>query len=70
MNIKSKGKSRKMLEYSKKVLKKVSFDIKLFKKELSKAYENLLEEEIEELRQWVIKNFGPQYCLQPIVIEN
>jgi hypothetical protein len=66
----SKGKSRKMLEYSKKVLRKVSFDISLFKKELSKAYENLLEEEIEELRQWVIKNFGPQYCLKPILVEN
>lgn len=67
---KSKGKSREMLAYSKEVLRKVSFDVSLFKKELSKAYQYLLEEEIEELRQWVIKNFGPQYCLQPILVIN
>ena len=30
--------SKKMLEYSKKILIKVSFDIKLFRKELAKAY--------------------------------
>ena len=69
MSINSKGKSKKMLEYSKKVLSKVSFDISLFKKELLKAYQNLLQEEIEELMQWVIKNFGPQYCLEPIYVK-
>lgn len=59
-----------MLEYSKRVLRKVSFDVALFKKELAKAYQNLLEEEVEELIQWVVKNFGPQYVLQPIYIKN
>ena len=59
-----------MLEYSKKVLKKVSFDVSLFKKELSKAYQSLLEEEIEELINWVTKNFGAQYVLEPIYVKN
>jgi hypothetical protein len=42
-----------MLEYSKTVLKKVSFDVKLFCKELKKALELLLPEEAEELRNWL-----------------
>jgi len=66
---KTKEKSQKMLVYSKKVLSKMSFDILLFKKELSKAYQNLLEEEIEELLIWVNETFGPQYVLKPILIE-
>lgn len=70
MIIMTKGKSRKMLEYSKGVLRKVSFDISLFKKELAKAYQNLLEEEVEELITWVMNNFGPQYVLQPIYVKN
>lgn len=44
-----------MLEYSKTVLKKVSFDVKLFCKELKKALQFLLPEEIEELRRWLHK---------------
>jgi len=62
--------SKEMLEYSKKILSKVSFDIQLFKKELLKAYQNLIEEDIEELMAWVKNNFGEQYCLQPIYIKN
>jgi len=42
-----------MLEYSKTVLKKVSFDTKLFCKELEKAISRLLPYEIEELRVWL-----------------
>ncbi len=60
--------SKKTLEYTKSLLKKVSFDVKLFRKELAKAYQNLLEEEIEELREWVITNFGVQYYLNPIYV--
>lgn len=45
--------ARAMLEYSKTVLKKVSFDTKLFCKELKKAISNLLPEEIEELKLWL-----------------
>jgi len=70
MKKKSKCKSKKMLAYSKEVLRKVSFDVSLFKKELSKAFQYLLEEEIEDLRQWVINNFGSQYCLQPVLARN
>ena len=42
-----------MLEYTKTVLKKVSFDTKLFCKELKKAISMLLPEEIEELKLWL-----------------
>lgn len=67
---KTKEKSIKMLAYSKSVLSKMSFDISLFKKELSKAYQNLLEEEVEELMKWVMEKFGPQYVLKPITVRN
>jgi len=42
-----------MLEYSKTVLRKVSFDVKLFCKELKKAIALLLPEEAEELKRWL-----------------
>ncbi|MDT7827074.1 hypothetical protein RQM65_00160 [Pricia sp. S334] len=42
-----------MLEYTKTVLKKVSFDTQLFYKELKKAISRLLPEEIEELKNWL-----------------
>jgi len=45
--------ARAMLEYSKTVLKKVSFDSKLFLKELKKAVLLLLPDEIEELKRWL-----------------
>lgn len=57
---------KKMLDYAKLILKKVSFDVTLFKKELAKAYNYLLEDEVEELSNWVINNFGRKYYLQPI----
>ena len=57
-----------MLEYTKTLLKKVSFDVKLFRKELAKAYQNLLDEEVEELKEWVLNNFGTQYYLNPIYV--
>ena len=45
--------ARTMLEYSKTVLKKVSFDAKLFCKELQKAVDLLLPEEVAELKLWL-----------------
>ena len=45
--------ARAMLEYTKTVLKKVSFDVNLFCKELKKAIDRLLPYEIEELRVFV-----------------
>ena len=67
---KAKERSKKMLAYSKNVLSKMSFDVKLFKKELTKACQNLLEEEIAELMNWVMEKFGPQYVLKPIPVKN
>lgn len=60
--------AKEMLEYTKELLKKVSFDVKLFRKELAKAYQRLLEEEVEELKEWVLNNFGTQYYLNPIYV--
>ena len=45
--------ARAMLEYTKTVLQKVSFDVKLFCKELKKAISRLLPYEIEELKLWL-----------------
>ncbi|QCX00475.1 hypothetical protein FGM00_10250 [Aggregatimonas sangjinii] len=45
--------AKAMLEYTKTVLKKVSFDTKLFCKEVKKAFERLLPEEIDELKDWL-----------------
>ena len=65
---KAKEKSKKMLAYSKNVLNKMSFDVLLFNKELTKACKNLLSEEVDELMLWVMENFGKQYILKPIPI--
>ena len=45
--------SRAMFEYTKAVLSKVSFDVRLFSKELKKAITRLLPHEIDELAIWV-----------------
>ena len=42
-----------MLEYTKTVLHKVSFDVTLFCKEVQKALERLLPYEIEELKLFI-----------------
>jgi hypothetical protein len=42
-----------MLEYTKMVLNKVSFDTILFCKEVKKAILTLLPEEVEELKIWL-----------------
>jgi len=66
--IKAKENSKKMLVYSQNVLNKMSFDVLLFKKELTKACKNLLAEEVDELMIWVLENFGTQYVLKPIPV--
>ncbi|MBC2839360.1 hypothetical protein [Robiginitalea sp. SC105] len=43
-----------MLEYTKTVLQKVSFDARLFSRELQKAIQRLLPNELEELRNWLL----------------
>lgn len=45
--------ARAMFEYTKTILKKVSFDAELFCKELSKAIERLLPYEVDELKIWL-----------------
>jgi hypothetical protein len=45
--------ARAMFEYTKTILRKVSFDSVLFCKELQKAIKRLLPYEIEELRIWI-----------------
>lgn len=44
---------RAMLDYTKTVLQKVSFDAKLFARELEKAVNRLLPNEVEELKIWL-----------------
>lgn len=45
--------ARAMLEYTKTVLQKVSFDATLFCKEVQKAVQRLLPYEIEELKIFI-----------------
>ena len=45
--------ARAMYEYTKTVLKKVSFNSDLFYKELTKALKRLLPHEINELNIWL-----------------
>jgi DNA replication protein DnaD len=45
--------ARAMFEYTKTVLKKVSFNSDLFCKELEKALSRLLPYEVEELKIWL-----------------
>jgi len=46
-----------MLEYTKIILNKVSFDKKLFAKELEKSFKVLEAKEIIQLRSWLEKNY-------------
>ncbi|RXR19313.1 hypothetical protein EQG63_07675 [Flavobacterium amnicola] len=45
---------RMIYDYTKNVLEKVSFDAKLFTKELKKAVRNLFPYELEHLRNWLL----------------
>lgn len=61
--------STTMLEYAKTILEKVSFDVKLFKKEFEKAVKVLMPEEVNELISWIRRNFDGQPVLAVIEIE-
>ena len=45
---------RSMFSYTKSILERVSFDAKLFCKELEKAIRFLLPYEIDQLREWLL----------------
>ena len=41
-------------DYTKSILEKVSFDVRLFSRELRKALNKLLPYEIENLKKWLV----------------
>ncbi|BCY29307.1 hypothetical protein [Flavobacterium okayamense] len=47
--------ARSMYSYTKSVLERVSFDPKLFCKELEKAIKLLLPYEVDQLRDWLFQ---------------
>jgi len=47
-----------MLEYTKIILEKVSFDPRIFRKELKKAVNYVNKEEYGHLKTWVKQKFG------------
>tara|TARA_B100000900_G_C20291129_1_gene598128 strand:- start:46 stop:228 length:183 start_codon:yes stop_codon:yes gene_type:complete len=51
-----------MLEFSKIVLQKVSFDHLLFKKELSKSIKWMNKNDLKDFRKWCLKMFGTRYA--------
>ena len=50
-----------MLEYSKTILTKVSFDQVLFEKELTKAKRTMLGEELTEFKSWCYAQFRDKH---------
>jgi hypothetical protein len=50
-----------MLEFCKNVLTKVSFDRKLFQKELKKSIKWLSKEDLLQLKSWCMQRFGGMY---------
>ena len=59
---------RAMLDYTKTILQKVSFDARLFAKELKKAISWLLPSEIEELKIWLQFYIVDKPELQPTLL--
>ena len=58
---------RKMMEFSKQVLQKVSFDKRLFKKELIKARHWLGQHDQLVLKAWCLATFGHVY--KDVIVE-
>ena len=52
-----------MLNYVKTILTRVSFDARLFEKELRKAIKMLIAEEVQELKNWCYANFGSHQAI-------
>lgn len=58
---------RKMMEFSKQVLQKVSFDRLLFKKELTKAVRWMGQSDQLVLKAWCLATFGHLY--KDVIVE-
>lgn len=56
-----------MLEYTKTVLQKVSFNRELFSKELRKAFKWLQKDELVLLQAWCLATFSDSY--QDVITE-
>jgi hypothetical protein len=52
-----------MLEYTKTILKKVSFDRRLFEKELVKAIKTLVPKDLKVFKKWCYEQFGHIYTI-------
>ncbi len=50
-----------MLSYAKHILSRVSFDARLFEKELRKAIKMLIADEVQELKNWCYANFSREH---------
>ncbi|MCH8534381.1 MAG: hypothetical protein LAT51_04855 [Flavobacteriaceae bacterium] len=64
--------ARAMFDYTKEVLRKVSFDVNLFTKEVQKAVKHLLPYEIEELKLFIISllSFNPDLQKSLVYLED
>ena len=58
---------RMIYDYTKSILEKVSFDVRLFTRELRKALNKLLPYEIENLKKWLIYFTNDKPDLKPCV---
>lgn len=63
--------ARAIFIYTKEILQKVSFDVKLFSKEVQKALKYLLPHEIEELKAFIKSLFqvNPELKVALIYLE-
>lgn len=59
---------RKIYNYSKLILESVSFDLKLFNKELLKAIKQLQPFEIEKLKLWLVDFVKEKPDLRPALL--
>lgn len=62
-----KDQGRKMMELSQQVLQKVSFDSRLFRKELIKARRWLGQHDQLVLKAWCLATFGHMY--KDVIVE-
>lgn len=59
-----------MLNYMQTILEKVSFDARIFEKELRKAIERLSFDELQELQVWCYQRFQDQVTILDKCFQN